>query len=490
MRLNSTTWKARLASAAALLLALSNAIAAPGDVLFSDNFNDNSLAPWTASNSSRAGILTGGQTSGSNPRAGYTRHGPVTVTGPTFNAAVPAARLEVWIRRGSDVFSEDTDTNEDLILEYRLANGAWVTLGSYLGSGTNGQIYQDAYVLPADALHGSLALRFRQTAGSGVDFDYWHFDDVVVTEIAAQQPLDVGTCDDFEAGLSNWTVTASGGLAGISNATSSSPNNSLFLNGGTVDVASNVIDTSGAAFGELTVWIRRGADSFSEDPDGGENLVVEYLDASNSWAAVETFNGAGSPGQVFNRTYTLPAAARHAGFRLRFRMAGGSGSIYDFWHVDDVCLVEVPVPSLLVTKVTQTISDPVNGSTNPKSIPGAIVQYTISVTNQGDGPVDADSLQILDPVPANTELYVDTSGGDPIRFVDGATASGLSFNFAADASFSDQPGGSPLGYSPAPDADGFDAAVTAFLLAPTGTMAPSVGANNPSFSFIFWVRIR
>ncbi len=488
----STTISGRLTLAAILLLALSSASAAPGDILFSDNFNDNSLAPWSASNGSRAGILTGGQTSGSNPRAAFTRRGAVTVTGPTFNAAVPAARLEIWIRRGSDALpnSEDTDTNEDFVIEYRRANGTWATLGSYLGSGTNGQIYEDAYVLPADALHGSLALRVRQTQGSGVDFDYWHFDDVVVTEIAPQPPLGVGVCDDFEGGLNNWVVTSSGGLAGISSATSLSPDNSLFLNGGVVNVESNVIDTSNPALSDLTLWVRRGADSFSENPDGSENLVIEYLDNGNSWVTLETFVGGGLPGQAQSRTYSLPAAGRHAGFRLRFRMTGGSGTIYDFWHIDDVCFVQVPLPNLLVTKVARTLSDPVNGTINPKTIPGAIVEYTISVTNSGPGAADANSVRIFDPVPANTELYVDTNGGDPIRFVDVGNTSGLSFDYATNANFSNQPGGTPLGYSPTADDDGFDAAVTAFSLSPTGALAASSGGVNPSFSFVFLVRVR
>ncbi len=488
----STTGLLRIALAAMLLPALSSVSAAPGDVLFSDNFNDNSLAPWTATNNSRAGILTGNQTSGSNPRAGFTRRGAVIVTGPTFNAAVPAARLEIWIRRGSDALpnSEDPDNNEDFLIQYRRANGSWATLGSYLGSGTKGQIYQDAYVLPSDALHGSLALRVRQTQGSGGNFDYWHFDDVTVTEIATAPPLDIGDCDDFEGDLSNWTVNSTGGLAGISSATFASPDNSLFLNGGIVNVESTLLDTSDPAFSDLSLWIRRGADSFSENPDGIENLVIEYLDSGNNWVGLETFSGSGSPGQTFSRTYSLPAAGRHAGFRLRFRMTGGSGNVYDFWHVDDVCFEQVPLPNLLVTKIARTLSDPVNGTSNPKSIPGAIVEYTISVTNAGPGTADADSVRIFDPIPANTELYVDATSGDPIRFVNGTTASGLSFDYSTDADFSDQPGGSPLGYSPMPDTDGFDAAVTAFSLSPTGTLAASIGGNNPSFSFVFLVRVR
>lgn len=42
-----------------------------------------------------------------------------------------------------------------------------------------------------------------------------------------------------------------------------------------------------------------------------------------------------------------------------------------------------PTTTLSVTKISSIISDPVNGSTNPKRIPDAIVQYCILVSNSG-----------------------------------------------------------------------------------------------------------
>jgi len=465
--------------------------AAPGDILFSDNFSRATLAPWTTTNASASGILVGPQTSGSNSRAGYTRNQAVTVTSPSFNAAVPAARLEIWVRRGSDAISEDPDTGENFVIEYQRADSSWNQLVTYLGSGTPGQIYQASFSLPADALHGTLAVRVRQTNGSGFDFDYWHFDDVIVTEIAVAGPLAVGVCDYFENGLGgNWTVNPTSGLAGTSAATSSSPSNSMFLNGGVVNVTSNVVDTTDITFSDLSIWVRRGADSFSEDPDGGENLVVEYRNDVGAWITLETFNGAGGPGQIFVRSYTLPAAGRHANMQLRFTMIAGSGPTWDFWHVDDVCFEQDPDPILQVTKVATTLSDPINGASSPKSIPGAIVEYTVTLVNLGIGTVDADSIVIEDPVPANTALYVDTGAGDPIVFVDGATASGLSYNFATDVTFSNQVGGgAPFTYIPMPDGQGFDPLVTGLRAAPTGTMNGSVGGNNPSFDIIFQIRI-
>ncbi len=466
-------------------------LAAPGDVLFSDNFEDGTLAPWTTTNGARSGVSNSPGWAGSGAWGAYTRNNAVSVSSPTINAAVPDARLDIWVRRGADAFSEDTDNNENLVLEYRRADNTWAGLKTYFGSGTNGQVYQDSFLLPADALHGALALRLRQTQGSGFDYDYWHFDDVVITEIAPAPPLGVGTCDDFENGLNaNWTIEPTTGFAGVSTATSASPQNSMFMNGGSVIVRSNVIDTGGGSFTDLTMWIQRGSDTFSEDPDSGENLVVEYLNDTGSWLALETFAGSGPAGQVLTRTYNLPAAGRHSNFQLRFRMTGGSGAAWDYWHVDDVCFVQIPFPALLVTKSVQTISDPINGNSNPMAIPGAIFLYTVSVTNQGPGQVDTDSLVVTDPVPVNSSLYVDDTSGDPIVFINGSTASGLSYDYATDVTYSNQPGGGPpFNYTPDPDAQGFDPAVTGYRVEPTGTMNGSSGGNDPSFSIRFRTRL-
>lgn len=45
--------------------------------------------------------------------------------------------------------------------------------------------------------------------------------------------------------------------------------------------------------------------------------------------------------------------------------------------------------SLSVAKVATAISDPVNGTTNPKAIPGAVIEYAVSITNTGASAADA-----------------------------------------------------------------------------------------------------
>jgi uncharacterized repeat protein (TIGR01451 family) len=66
--------------------------------------------------------------------------------------------------------------------------------------------------------------------------------------------------------------------------------------------------------------------------------------------------------------------------------------------------------ALSLAKISSVISDPFNNTTNPKAIPGAVVQYSVTVTNAGASA--ATGVAISDPLPANT------------TFVQGAYASG------------------------------------------------------------------
>lgn len=60
-----------------------------------------------------------------------------------------------------------------------------------------------------------------------------------------------------------------------------------------------------------------------------------------------------------------------------------------------------------VIKSSTIISDPINGTTNPKFIPGAVIQYCIAVTN-GSGGAAATGVGVNDPLPG-TVTYVTSS---------------------------------------------------------------------------------
>lgn len=60
----------------------------------------------------------------------------------------------------------------------------------------------------------------------------------------------------------------------------------------------------------------------------------------------------------------------------------------------------VVTAAIAVTKSSTVYSDPFNGTTNPKSVPGAIVEYCLDVNNTGSA--TATSIVLTDSIPANT----------------------------------------------------------------------------------------
>lgn len=81
----------------------------------------------------------------------------------------------------------------------------------------------------------------------------------------------------------------------------------------------------------------------------------------------------------------------------------------------------VSAPVLTVTKTSTLISDPVSGTTNPKAIPGAVLEYCISVANAA-GAATATGLSLSDPLPS-TVTYSTSYGA----FING-TVTGTTCN--------------------------------------------------------------
>jgi len=166
--------------------------------------------------------------------------------------------------------------------------------------------------------------------------------------------------------------------------------------------------------------------------------------------------------------------------------------------VSNTAVLTVEGASLTVVKTSAVISDPVNGSTNPKRLPGAFVDYSVQVTNTGLGAVDTDTTDLIDAIPAGVDLYVGDLGGagsGPVVFVDGSPISGLSYTFISlasvtdDVSFSNN-GGATYIYVPTPDAFGVDSAVTHLRIRPKGVFAGDAVAGAPSPGFTVTFRIR
>jgi hypothetical protein len=151
-------------------------------------------------------------------------------------------------------------------------------------------------------------------------------------------------------------------------------------------------------------------------------------------------------------------------------------------------------PDVSVTVTNQTLSDPVNGTSFPKAIFGAIVANAINVLNSGTTAVDSNSLvlrQTVDPGSALRVTDFDGATSGPVQFVDGAPISGLSYTFTVlgdtvgdDVDFSQDNGGN-WDYVPVAGTDGSDPLVTDIRISPQGTLNGNSGLGDPAADFIF-----
>lgn len=164
--------------------------------------------------------------------------------------------------------------------------------------------------------------------------------------------------------------------------------------------------------------------------DAGTDTAVSFLDEIAADAARTVFVVATIPGTATNgqiAAVSLTGQAREAGVAATqgavitatagANTAGVDTVLADVAGTDDAITdgrhsarddYTVAAPVLTVAKISRVIDDPINGTTNPKMIPGATVEYCITVAN-AVGAAAASNVVITDAIPAQT-TYVTGSG--------------------------------------------------------------------------------
>jgi len=241
----------------------------------------------------------------------------------------------------------------------------------------------------------------------------------------------------------------------------------------------------------------------------GTLSVVDTLPAGLTFSSA-TGSGwsCGAAGQTVTCTSTtaLPAGGTSSDITLTVAVAAGAaatvtnaatvtGALFDNIAANnsasDPTTVRQPVDLIVVKSVT-TLSDPFNGGANPKAVPGATIQYTILVSNQGAGTTDPGTLRIDDTLPAQLSLFVGNGTASPVTLVDGSPTSTLSLTWGGfadlgdDVDFDDGTGT----FTYVPTAGTFDPLVRAIRIHPTGSMAGAGGGGNPSFELRFTALIQ
>jgi uncharacterized repeat protein (TIGR01451 family) len=213
---------------------------------------------------------------------------------------------------------------------------------------------------------------------------------------------------------------------------------------------------------------------------GGDTGLVQ-LNAGTAYSLDEIMSG---PGSLTQYTQSLACTNATNGTSTSFPTTV-PGSITPVLGDVITCVLTntrlTGNATLVVTKTSTVLSDGVSGA-NPKAIPGARIQYTITVSNTGNLAVDGNSIIIEDPFPPDFTFDAST----PMTFTVGN--SGLNaFNQSTMVSYSSQPGGgAPF---TAPLGSGYNSNLTGLRFQPSGTMSGATSAGPRTFSFTFVGRI-
>lgn len=163
--------------------------------------------------------------------------------------------------------------------------------------------------------------------------------------------------------------------------------------------------------------------------DAGDTLIASHVDELVVDTAIRLFVVSDIPAGLANNAVagvTLRATAREGGLvgtqgavitettgantagkdTVFADIAGATGDIARDGSHSDNDDYTVQTATLAVTKTSRVISDPFNNITNPKLIPGAVVEYCIAVTNSGGAA--ATSVVINDPVPGQLTFNTGT----------------------------------------------------------------------------------
>lgn len=234
------------------------------------------------------------------------------------------------------------------------------------------------------------------------------------------------------------------------------------------------------------VWVFKIGSTLTTGP-GSSVVIINGGQNSNVFWQVTSSATLGTTTTFAGNIIALTSITLNTGATVSGRVLARNGTV-----TLDANTVSLS-PALTFAKSLLAFSDPVNGTTNPKAIPGSEMLYTITATNSGYGVVDNNTTVVTDPIPANMSMCISTLCSNPpvVWACSAAPACGLTYSYATAVTYSSAAGGgAPFTYTPVPDAAGYDANVTGVRINPTGVFNGVSGGSNPSFSLFLKMKIK
>lgn len=235
----------------------------------------------------------------------------------------------------------------------------------------------------------NITLRIRSRHATSFK-NWYHIDDVEWSIVNGT----IGTPEAFGVAIAspvNASVTGPGQSLSISAQVDANPT------AATNPVTANVYDDGGTLVASGIILYNDGTHG---DAVAGDAIWTN----DNSVPAQPTYtiplsatNGLGWIVRVFARDSSTSVIGAQNGLAHRngFPTAETESN---FWNIDEITF-DVAEADVSVTKVSTVLSDPINGTTLPKAIPGAVLQYCILISNAGNA--DATALAATDTIPAN-----------------------------------------------------------------------------------------
>jgi hypothetical protein len=132
-----------------------------------------------------------------------------------------------------------------------------------------------------------------------------------------------------------------------------SPPYAINLDGGVDTAVTQLMDLTGQTGVMASYYYQRGGGG--APPQADENLWVEYRTLGGDWAVLAEYEGGGAAMEEFEYVQIeLPINALHNSFQLRLR-SYGSGSGYDDWFVDDICIDYPPAITVTPGMMSETL---------------------------------------------------------------------------------------------------------------------------------------
>lgn len=267
-------------------------------------------------------------------------------------------------------------------------------------------------------------------------------------------------------------------------------------------ITSAVLRVRVTLVGTKTVTVHRVTDTWTEATVNWTNTSLDYDATAEGSFLPSALATVSTDVTGLIQKWKSGTATNHG-----LMLVGAAGSAAQFASEENgtvanrpqlVITTEVIAPAVTVVKSSSIVSDPVNGTSSPKAIPGARIRYAFTATNTSAGTADSNSTVFTDAVPTGMKLFVGdagSAGSGPVTFTNGSPSSGLSYTFTSLSSTTDglsfsNNGGTSYTYVPVADATGHDANVTHVRVALTGTFAGASGGSNPSLTLQMLMQVK